>query len=159
MPTPVSPATPENPPPGHPGPEGGLQLAPGVRVPESALNFAFVRSSGPGGQNVNKRATKCQLRVLLDDIPLRPAARARLVDLAGGGLTDAGEILIQDESTRSANRNRAACLERLCELVARALVPPKKRRPTKPGRGAIQRRIDAKKQQGEKKQRRRPPEA
>lgn len=127
-------------------------------VPEPALKFAFVRASGPGGQNVNKRATKCQLRVLLDDIPLKPGPRARLVDLAGASLTDAGEILIQDDSTRSANRNRTACMDRLRELVARALVVPKKRRPTKPGRGAIQRRIDAKKQQGEKKQRRKPPE-
>lgn len=158
MPTPVPTPTPENTPPGPAPSDAGVPLAPGVRVPLAALDFAFVRSSGPGGQNVNKRATKCQLRVALDAIPLRPAARARLVDLAGGSLTDAGEILIQDESTRSANRNREACLERLRELVARALVPPKKRRPTKPGRGAIQRRLDAKKQQGEKKQRRKPPE-
>jgi ribosome-associated protein len=130
-------------------------LGPGVRVPEASLKFAFTGSSGPGGQNVNKRATKCQLRVLIDDIPLRAPARARLVEQAGGLVTDAGELLIQDDSTRSARRNQDACVDRLRELVARALVAPKKRRPTKPGRGAVQRRIDAKKQQGEKKQRRR----
>lgn len=135
-----------------------MTLAPGVTVPEAALRFAFVRASGPGGQNVNKRATKCQLRVSLDDVQLGPGARARLVALAGAALTDAGEILIQDDTTRSANRNRDACVDRLRELVARSLVVPKKRRPTKPGRGAVQRRIDAKKQQGEKKQRRRPPQ-
>lgn len=151
----MEPATPENTP--LPAP-GGVQLAPGVTVPASAIGLAFVRSSGPGGQNVNKRATKCQLRIRLDDIPLRPAARSRLESLAQGQITDGGELLIQDDSTRSQGRNKAACLERLNELVARSLVAPKKRRATKPTRGSIQRRIDAKKQQGEKKQRRQKPE-
>lgn len=155
MPCPVEPANAPNP---SPDPGAGVPLAPGVRVPETAIGLAFVRSSGPGGQNVNKRATKCQLRIALDAIPLSAAARARLVALAGSSLTDAGEILIQDDSTRSAARNREACMDRLRELVVRALVAPKKRRPTKPSRGAVQRRIDDKKQRGEKKQRRQRPE-
>ncbi len=160
MPRDEPPATPENAPrPPQPPPGEGVALAPGVRVPAAALQFAFVRASGPGGQNVNKRATKCQLRVRLDDLPLKPAARDRLVAIAGAALTESGEVLIQDDSTRSAARNRDACMDRLRELVARSLVVPKKRRPTKPGRGAVQRRIDEKKRRGEAKQRRRPPEA
>lgn len=155
MPPSMEPATPENTPP---DPGTGVPLAPGVRVPEAAIGVAFARASGPGGQNVNKRATKCQLRIRIDDIPLKDAARRRLEKLAAGLLTDAGEILIQDDSTRSARRNHDACMDRLRELVARALVAPKKRRPTKPSRGAIQRRIDEKKKRGETKRRRKPPE-
>lgn len=149
-----------------PGPENhdqtpppGVPLGPGVRVPQAALRVAYVRSSGPGGQNVNKRATKAQLRVLLDDIPLAPGPRARLERLAKTHLTDAGELLIQDDTTRSPTRNKAACMERLRELVVRALVPPKQRRPTKPGRGAVQRRLDEKKQRSQAKERRRRPDA
>lgn len=151
---------PETPPPHKPAPnpEDGVPLAPGVRVPPGAITIAFARSSGPGGQNVNKRATKCQLRITLNDIPLPEPARKRLATLAGSSLTDAGEILIQDDSTRSAHRNRQACMDRLRELVVRAQVAPKKRRPTKPGRGAIERRIDEKKRRGQAKQRRKPPE-
>ena len=155
MPCPVEPVNAPNP---SPDPAAGVPLAPGVRVPEAAIGVAFVRSSGPGGQNVNKRATKCQLRIALDAIPLSASARARLVALAGSSMTDAGEILIQDDSTRSAARNSDACMDRLRELVVRALVAPKKRRPTKPSRGAVQRRIDDKKQRGEKKQRRQRPD-
>lgn len=155
MPCRMEPATPENPP--SPAPQG-VPLAPGVRVASSAIVLSFVRASGPGGQNVNKRATKCQLRIRLDDIPLTDAARARLIALAGSLLTDSGDLIIQDDSTRSQARNRDACLDRLRELVARALVAPKKRRPTKPSRGAVQRRIDDKKRRGESKQRRRPPD-
>lgn len=155
MPCPVEPTNAPNP---SSDPGTGVPLAPGVRVPEAALGVAFVRSSGPGGQNVNKRATKCQLRIALDAIPLSEPARARLVALAGANLTDAGEILIQDDSTRSAARNRDACMDRLRELIVRAQITPKKRRPTKPSRGAVQRRIDEKKQRGEKKQRRQRPE-
>lgn len=139
--------TPENPSPGVP-------LAPGVSVPESALRVSYARSSGPGGQNVNKRATKAQLRISLDDIPLSDGARARLERLARGSITEAGEILIQDESTRSASRNRRACLDRLRELIVRAKVPPKLRKPTKPTRGSVRRRLDEKKKRSEIKRRR-----
>ena len=152
----VNPSTPEN--PGSespPTPPDGVRLGPRVVVPAGALRVAFVRSSGPGGQNVNKRATKCQLRITLADIPLSDAARARLERLASSFLTEGGEILIQDDSTRSQARNRQACVDRLAELVTRALVPPKKRKPTKPGKGAVRRRLDEKKQQAQKKERRR----
>lgn len=139
--------TPENQPP-------GVQLGPGIRVPESAIRVAFVRASGPGGQNVNKRATKAQLRIALDDIPLASGPRARLERMARGSITADGEILLQDDSTRSQARNKDACIDRLRELVMRAMVPPKVRRKTKPTKGSIQRRLDEKKRRSETKRRR-----
>ncbi|MFK7883309.1 MAG: alternative ribosome rescue aminoacyl-tRNA hydrolase ArfB [Phycisphaerales bacterium] len=132
----------------------GVSLAPGIRVAESSLRVVFVRSSGPGGQNVNKRATKAQMRILIDDIPLPLAARARLVRLARGSINDAGELLVQDDSTRSQGRNRDACLTRLREYVMRAMVPPKVRRKTKPTKGSVQRRLNEKKRRSETKRRR-----
>jgi len=118
------------------------------------IRVVFVRASGPGGQNVNKRATKAQLRIALDDIPLRAAARARLERMARTSINAEGELLIHDDSTRSQARNREACIGRLRELVVRAMVPPKVRRKTKPSKGSIQRRLDEKKRRSETKRRR-----
>lgn len=140
-------STPEN---QHPG----IPLGPGVRVPESVIRVAFVRASGPGGQNVNKRATKAQLRIALDDIPLAPGARARLERMARGSITAEGELLLQDDSTRSQGRNKDACIDRLREIVMRAMVPPKIRRKTKPTKGSVQRRLDEKKRRSQTKRRR-----
>lgn len=163
MPCLMTPAPPENTasdddPKGAATAGAGFELAPGVSVPEATLRFVFVRSSGPGGQNVNKRATKAQLRVTLADIPVSNPAKARLARLAGSALTDAGELLIQDEATRSAARNRRACLDRLRALIVQAQTTPKVRRPTKPSRGSVRRRLDAKKQQSDAKKRRKPPD-
>ncbi len=136
----------------------GITLAPGVSVPGGAIGIAFVRSSGPGGQNVNKRSTKAQLRIALADIPLPRRAAARLRRLARGSITTEGELLIESDETRSQSRNRRACMDRLRELVVRAAIEPKQRRKTKPSKGSIRRRLEDKKQRGEKKRRRQPPE-
>jgi ribosome-associated protein len=126
-------------------PTSGLRLAPGIVLPEGLADFAFVASGGPGGQNVNKRATKCQLRVRLADIPLNHSQMGRLVRLAGAAITDAGEVLIVSDEHRSQGQNRAACIDRLGDLVRRSLVAPKVRRPTKPSRGSKERRLQEKK--------------
>lgn len=136
----------------------GVQIAGRVVVAKSALRFTFVPSPGPGGQNVNKRATKAQLRVSVAELNLPAGAAKRLEDLAGPSRMAGDELVITSDEHRSQKRNRDACLDRLRELVARALVRPKTRKPTKPSRGAVQRRIDEKKQRGETKRRRRPPE-
>jgi len=131
-----------------------LQLAAGVVLPASAYAFAFSRSSGPGGQNVNKLATKAQLRVPLAELQSRigDAALRRLIALAGPSrVTMAGELVITSEESRSQHRNRDACVERLCELVLRALHPPRPRRATKPSKGSKRRRLDAKKHRGDVK--------
>lgn len=138
-----------------------LELAPRVRVPVSAVDVTFVNSSGPGGQNVNKRATKAQLRVRIADLPITFGARERLMEMAGPALVGAGEraeLLIQADESRSQGRNRDACLDRLRQLLVRAMVVPKVRKKTKPSRGAVERRLDAKRQSGERKRGRQRPE-
>lgn len=145
-----------------PGPGGSaalVEVAPGVLIPEAALRFSYTTSRGPGGQNVNRRATRAELRVAVDDLGLSQRARGRLEELAGSRLTGAGELLIASDEKRSQRQNRDICLERLRELIVRARALPKPRKPTRPSRGAIERRIKEKKQRGEIKRRRRPPPA
>jgi ribosome-associated protein len=136
-------------------PGGGIRLAPGVVLPEDAADFTFASSGGPGGQNVNKRATKCQLRVRISDLPLSPSQEARLARLAGAALTDSGDLLINSDEFRSQGQNKTAAIQRLSELVKRALVAPKVRRPTKPSRGSKERRLHEKKVRSQIKTRRR----
>jgi len=136
--------------------EGGVRLAPGVFVREDALRFEFeAASSGPGGQNVNKRATSCRLSVALADLPITSGARTRAATLGQRWLTTEGDaFVIVSNEHRTQARNKAACIERLAEVVARAIVVPKPRKKTKPSRGAIERRLRAKRELGEKKRRR-----
>ncbi|MFT5423208.1 MAG: ribosome-associated protein [Phycisphaerales bacterium] len=143
-------------PPGQPGqPEDGVRLAPGVTLPDDAVRFEYSRASGPGGQNVNKRATKARLRVMLADLPIDAGARRRLAAKHKANLTEDRELLIESDEHRSQRRNREACLDRLGAMVRAAMVKPKPRRKTKPSRGAIERRIQEKKQRGDRKQQRR----
>ncbi|MEZ6243878.1 MAG: alternative ribosome rescue aminoacyl-tRNA hydrolase ArfB [Phycisphaerales bacterium] len=141
------------PPEAHPEPDGE-PIAPGVRVPPGALRFSASRASGPGGQNVNKRATKIELRIALDDIPIPSDARARLRRIAKTYITSDAELLITSDESRTQLGNRRACLERLRELLVRAMVKPKRRIPTKPSRGAVERRLQEKRERSEKKRRR-----
>ena len=144
--------------PSHRVPKGaGVLLAPGIRVRDEDLSITFVRSSGPGGQNVNKRSTKAQLRINLAAIPLNERAMMRLRRLAGNAITSNDELMIERDETRSQSRNRRACMDRLRELVARAVIEPKERRATKPSKGSIRRRLDAKSRRSETKRLRRPP--
>jgi ribosome-associated protein len=128
-----------------------VELAPGVRVPEAAVEFSYSRSGGPGGQNVNKVSTRCQLRIAVAAVPIHPEAQQRLREIAGRYLTTADELVIDSESERSQSGNRATCLAKLRELIVRAKVRPKARRATKPSRGSIERRISAKKRTSERK--------
>lgn len=139
--------------------EGAIRLGPGVGVREEDLRFQFVSSGGPGGQNVNRRATKAELRVWLDALGLAPDARERLERLAGQRATSAGELIVTSDQYRSQRRNRDDCIERLRRLVVRALERPKVRRPTRPTRGSVERRLDAKRQRSDIKRRRKPPDA
>jgi ribosome-associated protein len=136
-------------------PTTALRLAPNLFLPQGALTYTFSSSSGPGGQNVNKRATRCQLRVALADLPLTPAQLGRLTRNAPSLITDAGDLLITADEHKSQGQNKAEATSRLIDLVRRALVAPKVRRPTKPSRGSKERRLTEKKSRGETKRRRR----
>jgi ribosome-associated protein len=132
-----------------------INLAPRVFVAESALRLQYSRSSGPGGQNVNKVNTRVQLWVPLAAITgLSENAMNRLRTLAGSRLTIAGELNITAETERTQERNRQAVLDRLRELIGSAVKEPKRRRKTKPSRGAKERRLKGKRLRSETKARR-----
>ena len=117
----------------------------GLEIPDGDLEVAFIRSAGPGGQNVNKVASAVQLRFALDrNATLRDDVKARLRALAGQRVTDAGEILITARSHRSQDQNRREAEDRLRDLVLRALVAPRKRHATKPTRASRERRLETK---------------
>ncbi len=130
-----------------------LVITPDVVVPDEEFEWKFIRSSGPGGQNVNKVASAVQLRFLLPlNTSLPVAARNRLRRLAGQRLIDDGSILVRASSERSQEQNRRDALERLAQLIRAALVEPKVRKKTRPTRASKERRIDSKKRRGSTKQ-------
>lgn len=116
--------------------------------------MTFSRASGPGGQNVNKRSTRATLRVSVADLPLPGAWRSRLRRAAGSLVTGDDELVISSEESRSQARNREQCFEKLRALLESTRRPPKPRIPTKPKRGAIERRLREKRQRSDRKRQR-----
>ncbi len=114
-------------------------------IPESAISEKFLAGTGPGGQNVNKVATACQLRVDVFALGLAPDVYRRLKTLAGSKMTAAGELVILARSFRTQEANRADARARLNDLIDAALVRPEKRIKTKPSKAAKARRVDTKK--------------
>jgi ribosome-associated protein len=130
-----------------------LVVTPHVSIPDEELEWKFIRSSGPGGQNVNKVASAVQLRFLLPrNLSLPTTAKNRLRRMAGQRLIDDGSILISARSERSQEQNRRDALERLAGLVRAALIEPKIRKKTRPTLGSKERRIESKKRRGTTKQ-------
>ena len=145
----TSPRSPES-------PVTGVELAPGVGAPTSALRGQYARSSGPGGQNVNKVNTKAELWIAVKSITgITERAVGRLRKLAGKRLTLADEIHIAADTERTQEANRSAALQRVRELLIEAMHEPKPRRKTRPSRGAKQRRLDSKRRRSEIKAHRR----
>ena len=127
-----------------------LAVTPTLIIDDSELEERFVRASGPGGQNVNKVSTAVQLRFDVGRSPaLSGEVRERLRALAGSRMTDDGVLLIDARAHRTQGQNREEARERLADLIRRALVRPKRRRKTKPGKAAKERRLDTKKQRSE----------
>ena len=123
-----------------------------VRIPASDLTWAAVRSGGPGGQNVNKVATKVELRFDLPGTAALPGdVKARLRRLAKNRLDAEGWILLTSQATRDQKRNLEDARDKLAELIRQALKRPKRRKKTKPSRRAKERRLKEKKQTKEKK--------
>jgi ribosome-associated protein len=123
-----------------------IQITPEISLDESELSETFVRSSGPGGQNVNKLSTAVQLRFDVRCSPSLPDdVRSRLEHLAGKRLTRKGVLVIIAQRHRTQERNRQDARDRLLDLIRRAAVPPVPRRPTRPTRASRERRIETKK--------------
>jgi ribosome-associated protein len=131
-----------------------IVISPSVSIDDREIEERFVRSSGPGGQNVNKVATAVQLRFDVSTSSLPDAIRQRLIALAGSRMTDEGVLVIEAREHRTQAQNREAARARLIAFVQRAAQQPKKRRPTKPGKAAKEKRLATKKRRGQIKARR-----
>jgi ribosome-associated protein len=134
-----------------------IQITPDFGIDESELQFAFVRASGPGGQNVNKVATAVQLRFNVDHSSLPDDVKERLKYIAGNKIKGEGELLIEAKKFRTQEQNREDALHRFTELMRRAFKKPKARKKTRPTAASKEKRLKEKKVRGEVKKMRRNP--
>jgi ribosome-associated protein len=127
-----------------------------ISIPVSELEIRFSRSSGPGGQHVNKTSTQAELTFdLANSVSIPPEDRDWLLEKLKHRLDSSGKLRLTSQDTRSQRQNKAIVLERFQEMLRHALRRPKKRKPTKPSKAAVQRRIESKKKRGETKSQRR----
>jgi len=134
-----------------------IEITPTLQIDERDLQIDFVRASGPGGQNVNKVATAVQLRFDVRGSSLPEEVKARLIQLAGNRITSEGSLLIEARRLRTQEQNREDAIQRLVDLVRRALIPPKPRKRTKPTAASRAKRLKAKKLRGDTKRLRNQP--
>ena len=133
-----------------------IRISAAIAIDEREVEESFLRSPGPGGQNVNKLETAVQLRFDVRRSPSLPEpVRRRLELLAGQRLTKDGVLILSARSHRTRERNRAEALEKLVELIRRAAVAPRPRRPTKPTKASKERRLETKERRARNKQLRR----
>jgi ribosome-associated protein len=127
-----------------------------IQIPHDEFRFSFARSSGPGGQNVNKLNTKAVLRWPIASSPSLPDdVRQRFVAQFRSRITSDGDLVLASQQFREQNRNVADCLEKLRTMLASVAVAPRKRKRTRPSRGSVERRLAAKRKLAQKKQERR----
>lgn len=133
-----------------------LYITERLSIPPSELRVQFSTSGGPGGQHANKTSTKATLRWnIRESQVLHPAQLMRLQQSLGHRLTQGGELIIHNSESRSQSWNAEAARERLVELVRQALIIPKKRKKTKPTQASVERRLQSKRRQSERKAERR----
>lgn len=133
-----------------------IEITHQIHLDDEELHFDFIRSAGPGGQNVNKVATACQLRFdVRQSLSLTEPVKERLIKLAGSRMTDEGVLVLEAKRYRTQEQNRADALLRLTTLIEKATIEPKTRRATRPSLSAKAQRVDSKKKRGETKQARR----
>jgi ribosome-associated protein len=134
-----------------------VQVTETISVPDEELEWSFARSGGPGGQNVNKVASKAVLRwkAAGTAAPIPPAAWARMRARFPSRFTTDGDVVISSQATRDQDRNRQDCLEKLAGMIRDALVEPRPRKATKPSKAARRRRVADKRRQSAKKRDRR----
>jgi len=132
-----------------------IEITKTISLNEDEIKIDYVLASGPGGQNVNKVASKAQLRFDTYSSSLPEGVRDRLRQIARSRITDDGILLIEAKRYRSQERNRADAISRLVELIRKATVEPKTRRKTKPTQAAVQKRLETKRRHSEIKNLRR----
>jgi len=134
-----------------------IRITPRISLAESEITLEFVRSSGPGGQNVNKVSTAVELRFDAANSPsLPPEVRSRLMKIAGKRVTSGGVLIIEARRFRTQEKNRADAIERLTGLIRKAAAEPAKRRKTRPTYQSKEERIKSKKRRSRVKELRRP---
>jgi len=135
---------------------GPIVVSDRVSVPESAIEWKAVRSSGPGGQNVNKLSTKIQMWIDLNQVQgLAPDEPARVSDFLKSRLDAVGRLLVSCQETRDQAQNVELCRAKVAELIRAALVRQKTRKRTRPTRASKQRRVEEKRRRSERLQNRR----
>jgi ribosome-associated protein len=133
-----------------------MEITATIHIPDEELLFSYARSGGPGGQNVNKVASKAVLHWnVAANTTLPPDVTARLRARHGNRITAEGDLVLQSQRYRDQGHNVEDCRAKLREMILQVLHPPRPRRPTRPSRGSKERRLAAKRQQSQRKAQRR----
>ena len=131
---------------------GALKISAKIEIPDSEFDLHFARSSGPGGQNVNKVNSKAVMYWTIGESPAVPQdVKTRFIEKFGHRLTQDQIVIITSDKYRDQKRNVQDCLDKLKEMLLEVLVPPKKRRATKPSKSSVQKRLSAKKVASDRK--------